>query len=77
MAEQVADKPIMTRYAAECTRTYLRRDAWAGQDYRAPVNMLLDWLDTIIALHQLLEAAGVTVPVAAAETGKCQEEEQG
>ena len=63
MAEQVADKPIMTRWQAEVTHEYLSRDAWAGQDYRAPVNMLLDWLETIIALHQLLEAAGVTVPV--------------
>jgi hypothetical protein len=57
------DTPIMTRYAAECTRTYLHSTMHCGQVYMAPTGMLLDWLETIIALHQLLEAAGVTVPV--------------
>ena len=67
MAEQVADKPIMTRYAAECTREYLHSTMHCGQVYMAPTGMLLDWLGTIIALHPEPEALMAALQEAGSE----------
>ena len=71
----MAETTIVTRYTAECTRNYLR--SRRPVDYVATTDTLITWLETIITLHQMLEAAGVRVPGAVTEAGKCQEEERG
>ena len=67
----MADTKIMTRYIAECTRNYLR--TYRPTDYVATAATLITWLETIITLHRMLEAAGVTIPGASAAAGKWQE----
>lgn len=62
---------LITRHAAESTITYLRWKMVQSDDtYPMAPATLIWWLETIIALHTALEAAGITVPDGAAEAAK-------